>query len=66
MHHFATSDLFFNRPFSQLRLFKSGVAFLMTLKLLSVYTVGSKSIPQGFAPDLVTNDGNAECKKEIY
>lgn len=36
----------------------------MSLKLLSVYTVGSKLIPQGFALDLVTNDGNAECKKK--
>lgn len=34
----------------------------MSPKLLSVYTVRSKFIPQGFALDLVTNDGNAECK----
>lgn len=31
----------------------------MSLKLLSVYTVGSEFIPQGFAPDPVTNDGNS-------
>lgn len=36
----------------------------MSLKLLSVYTVGSKFIPQGFALDLVTNDGNAVCKEK--
>lgn len=36
----------------------------MTLKLLSAYTVGLKFIPQGFALDPVTNDGNAECKKK--
>lgn len=43
---------------------KSGVALQMTLKLLSAYTVGLKFIPQGFALDPVTNDGNAECKKK--
>lgn len=36
----------------------------MSLKLLSVYTVGSEFIPQGFAPDPVTNDGNFECKEK--
>lgn len=58
------SVCFFNRPFSRLYLCKSGVALLMSVKLLAVYTVGSKFIPQGFALDPVTNDGNTECKKK--
>jgi len=36
----------------------------MSLKLLSVYTGGSTFIAQSFALDLVTNDGNTECKKK--
>lgn len=66
MPYLANSNVsaFFNRPFSALFLCKSGVALRMSLKLLSVYTVGSEFIPQGFALDPVTNDGNSECKEK--